>query len=62
MKPLAGQIAQLSQDQIISLENQGSITLNILGEEVVLTSDEIEVVSEMNFSTFEKQNNDELKV
>ena len=46
MKPLAGQIAQLSQDQIISLENQGSVTLNILDEEVVLTSDEIEVITQ----------------
>ncbi|GAB5556080.1 MAG: isoleucine--tRNA ligase [Schleiferiaceae bacterium] len=46
MKFLAGAIAQLSQDDIIALEANGSLTLNVQDQEVIITTDEVEVITQ----------------
>ncbi len=46
MKQLAAQISQLSSHDIATFERNGSFTLNVGGEEVNLTLDDVEITSE----------------
>ena len=46
MKSIAAQMASLSQDQITQLETEGSIKLDIEGEEAVVDASDVEIISE----------------
>ena len=46
MKSIAAQMASLSQDQIAQLETEGSIKLDIEGEEAVVDASDVEIISE----------------
>ena len=46
MKALAQQLTSLPQDQIGALEQNGSITLSIAGTEAVVTTDDVEIISQ----------------
>jgi isoleucyl-tRNA synthetase len=46
MKQVAGAVAQMTQDDIGQLEQDGTFTLNIAEQEVVLTPDDVEITSE----------------
>jgi isoleucyl-tRNA synthetase len=46
MKSIAAQMASLSQDQIAQLETEGSIKLDIEGEEAVVETSDVEIISE----------------
>ena len=46
MKDVASKINELSQDQISTLEANGSIGLNIAGEEITIEASDVEIISE----------------
>lgn len=46
MKQLAAQISQLTSHDIATFERNGSFTLNVAGEDVSLTLDDVEITSE----------------
>ena len=46
MKSIAAQMASLSQDQIAQLETEGCIKLDIEGEEAVVETSDVEIISE----------------
>lgn len=46
MKGIAAQMNALSQDEIQSLEKNGSITLNVEGQEAVVEAADVEIISE----------------
>ena len=46
MKPLARHIQEMSKHQINELENTGSLLLVIDGQEAVITTDDVEIISE----------------
>ena len=46
MKGVAAQMSELSQEEIAALENQGSITLNVDGQEAVVELADVEIISE----------------
>jgi isoleucyl-tRNA synthetase len=46
MKQLAPKIQSMTQDEIISLEKNGSYTLSIEGVEATITLDDVEIISE----------------
>ncbi|HKK82245.1 MAG TPA: isoleucine--tRNA ligase, partial [Prolixibacteraceae bacterium] len=46
MKQVAGAVAQMDQDNIGQLEQEGRFTLNVAGQEVMLTPDDVEITSE----------------
>jgi isoleucyl-tRNA synthetase len=46
MKQVAGAIAQMSQEEIGKLEQNGTFTLHIAGEDVALSPDDVEITSE----------------
>ena len=46
MKGIAAQMNELSQEQIASLETLGTIGLNVEGQEVIIESSDVEIISE----------------
>nr|MDA3817055.1 class I tRNA ligase family protein [Prolixibacteraceae bacterium] len=46
MKQVAGAVAQMTQDNIGQLEQEGSFTLKVSDQDVVLTPDDVEITSE----------------
>ncbi len=46
MKQVAGAVAQMTQDNIAQLEQEGKFILNVAEQEVVLTPDDVEITSE----------------
>jgi isoleucyl-tRNA synthetase len=46
MKGIAAQMASLSQEEINALEKNGSITLNVEGQEAVVEAADVEIISE----------------
>ena len=45
VKPLSNAIREMTKEQIAELETNGSVTLNVNGEEITLTPEEVEIVS-----------------
>ncbi len=45
VKPLSNAIREMTKEQIAELETNGSVTLNINGEEITVTPEEVEIVS-----------------
>jgi isoleucyl-tRNA synthetase len=46
MKSVAAQVGELSQEQIAALEKQGSITLNVEGNDALIELTDVEIISE----------------
>ena len=46
MKGIAAQMGNLSQEEILSLEKEGKITLNVDEQEVVVEATDVEIISE----------------
>lgn len=46
MKAVAAAVAELSQEAIAQLENNGSYTLKLNGEEAVIETTDVEIFSE----------------
>ena len=46
MKGIAAQMGELSQEQIIALEQQGNILLTVDGQEVTVEAADVEIISE----------------
>ena len=46
MKQLAASVAQMSQSDIIEFEKNGQFTFDIAGQQAVVTTDDVEIISE----------------